>query len=180
MDKKKSQIGLYVLFFALGGAAMAAIIALRGSMDSKPVATLPKAEPKTERTVRKPQSIYSKTTKTEPVSTADVSDGKAEQEKIDSQVYIAGAKAAGKGFYYKNVSFKRSYVMGEIINRSGKDYKMVSLMLSVYGGGGQLLDGVHIIVSNISNGTTKSFTTFLPNATSGDVSRHKIQFENGY
>ena len=106
-----------------------------------------------------------------------------EKSLTDDLSSIADKKSAGNGFYYKNVSFKGStmnQVFGEITNRSGRDYQLANFMLSVYDSNDQLLEGVYINISSISNGVTKSFTTFLINTSISDIAFHKIQFENGF
>ena len=97
---------------------------------------------------------------------------------------IVDKKSASNGFYYKNVSFKSGMIgnqaLGEITNESGKDYQLANFILSVYDSNEQLLEAVYINISNIPNGITKSFTTFLLNTSISEIASHKIQFENGF
>ena len=96
---------------------------------------------------------------------------------------IVDKKSAGNGFYYKNVSFKGGMMgnqaLGEITNGSGRDYQLANFMLSVYDSNDRLFQGVYINISNIPNGVTKSFTTFLLDTSISEIVSYKIQFENG-
>ena len=69
--------------------------------------------------------------------------------------------------------------LGEITNGSGRDYQLANFMLSVYDSNDRLLQGVYINISNIPNGVTKSFTTFLLDTSISEIVSYKIQFENG-
>ena len=91
---------------------------------------------------------------------------------------------AGNGFYCGNVSFRTGTLgaecIGEITNRSGQSYQLANFVLSVYDEDDRLLETTYINISNIGNGVTKSFQTFLMNAPLSRVSAYKIQFENGF
>jgi hypothetical protein len=69
--------------------------------------------------------------------------------------------------------------LGEITNESGKNYQSAIFILSVYNKNEELLDTAYIDISNIPNGVTKSFQTFLLNTSIDQVSFYKIQFEIG-
>ena len=97
---------------------------------------------------------------------------------------IVDKKSAGNGFSYKSVSFKSGMIgnqaLGEITNESGKDYQLANFILSVYDSNEQLLEAVYINISNIPNGVTKSFATFLLNTSTSEIASYKVQFENGF
>ena len=71
---------------------------------------------------------------------------------------------AGEGFFFKGVRFtvwseKLATFMGEMVNRSGKDYKTASFTTSLYDSNGILLQtGPAPMIDNFMNGDTKSFS----------------------
>jgi hypothetical protein len=91
--------------------------------------------------------------------------------------------AAGGGFYYKNVSFKSSYIgtemIGEMSNFSGKDYSSVMFAVSVYDADEKLLATDYAIIANFPNGSTKSFTVLFIDDLPSTI-KYKIQYELGY
>jgi hypothetical protein len=90
---------------------------------------------------------------------------------------------AGNGFYYHNVSLRTGALgaecVGEMTNNSGRGYQLANFVLSLYDGNDRLLETAYILISNIENGVTKSFQTFLMNTPVNHVSAYKIQFESG-
>jgi len=90
---------------------------------------------------------------------------------------------AGSGFYFKNVSVKSGTLgvelLGEMVNKSRNNYKIANFVVSIYDSAGRLIETSYIIISNIPTGTTKSFKTFLTASKIDNISKYKIQFENG-
>ena len=106
-----------------------------------------------------------------------------EKSLTDDLSSIADETSAGNGFYYKNVSFKsdrRYQVLGEVTNKSNKNYQTVQFILSVYDSHEKLLGIANIFVDNIPKGVTKSFKASLRDVQMSKVSSYKIQFEAGY
>ena len=90
---------------------------------------------------------------------------------------------AGNGFFYKNVSMSSQLgtagVIGEMGNRSGRDYQLANFVISVYDENGSLLATGYTNISTFSNGNTKSFQAFFPGVAVNQIKKYKIQFENG-
>lgn len=92
------------------------------------------------------------------------------------------------GFSHHNVKAKSGMmediggfqVIGEMTNKSGNDYKiMASFLISFYDKSDSLLTTGVIMMSNFFNGQTKSFSAIIMGAKIKNISRYKIQFENG-
>jgi len=96
---------------------------------------------------------------------------------------------AGHGFYYGNITNKDvSYnaydtdyltVLGEIKNKSNKNYSTTKFIFTVYDQKGKLLDTQNIYIDNINSGETKTFKIDF-NAYYKYVKTYKVQFESGY
>ena len=86
-------------------------------------------------------------------------------------------------FVYDNVSFKQGVLgtrcLGEITNRSGRDYGMAQFTLSVYSADGALLDTSPIFIQTFATGQTKTFDEGVE-APLDKVGKYKIQFESGF
>lgn len=91
---------------------------------------------------------------------------------------------AGKGFYYSNISLKkhenRTECLGEISNNSGRNYAMAIFRFSVYDDIGKLIGAKQIMIQNIENGMTKSFSEDFYKISSNIIVGYKIQYETGY
>ncbi len=89
------------------------------------------------------------------------------------------------GFFYKNVHFKDSgvgyiKVIGEMTNNSGKDYLLAHFRISVYDEDDNLLESELIIISNFSNGQTKTFEGYIyTDYDLSQMSKYKIEFDSG-
>jgi hypothetical protein len=88
------------------------------------------------------------------------------------------------GFAYKNVSFKPGPgeyvdVIGEMTNKSGRDYTLANFVVSVYNANDNLLATGYIMISNLLSGQTKSFYSPMIEANYNAIKRYKIDFENG-
>lgn len=99
---------------------------------------------------------------------------------------LPGETPAGSGFFWKNMSAKAEpylkntcEVIGEMTNRSGTSYGLVSFTLSAYGQNGELLETATIHISTFAHGNTKSFQTYLLRTDRSRISTVKIQFDNG-
>lgn len=122
------------------------------------------------------EQISSKTdTKEQEKEQKDIKEAAEEPDKkLDSD--------AGHGFFYKNVKFKSSFgmmdVIGEMTNTSKNNYTIANFVISIYSTSGELLDTGNIIISNIGSGQTKSFDGIFTTVPGGQF-KYKIQFENG-
>jgi hypothetical protein len=90
---------------------------------------------------------------------------------------------AGRGFSYSNVSFKEETLgytdcIGEMTNKSGQDYAMVSFTLSAYNRAGTLLATGGVFMNEIAAGQRKTFHAFLK-VTPAEIVNYKIDFEWG-
>jgi hypothetical protein len=92
---------------------------------------------------------------------------------------------AGRGFSYSNVSFKPSTpgspyteCIGEMTNKSGQDYDMVTFTLSAYGRSGTLLARAGLLILEITAGQRKTFDTLLE-VTPAEIGNYKIDFDGG-
>ncbi|MBO8154786.1 FxLYD domain-containing protein [Thermovirga sp.] len=67
------------------------------------------------------------------------------------------------GFELKNIQYRDSMFgtefLGEMINKSGKDYSYTMFTLSIYDSDGNLLDATTIIIPHFPNGSTRTFGT---------------------
>ena len=94
-----------------------------------------------------------------------------------------GALPAGSGFYYRNVSVKRSVgleqVIGEMVNESGKSFVIANFIVSVYDAKSTLLDTGIANIGSFENGSTKSFDASFMGLDLKKADKFKIQFENG-
>lgn len=110
----------------------------------------------------------------------DLLSDKPVQEESKAQDEIP----AGKGFYSKNVLFRESglagtlRVVGEMINRSGKDYEAVIFKISVYDAQGRLLDASDFAINAFARTETRSFEAYV-DADLDAIDKHKIQFDLG-
>ena len=91
--------------------------------------------------------------------------------------------STNQNFDFKNVVLRSEFgalrVIGEVTNKSGKDYTLANFGVSLYDEDGRLLDTGAAIVSNLANGQTKSFEAMFLGIQSSEVDKYKIDFENG-
>ncbi len=92
--------------------------------------------------------------------------------------------AAGNGFYFRNVSFKRptfgmTPIIGEMANHSGRDVQFATFTLSVYSPDGRLVATSPVIMQSFQSGSVKSFDTMVDTALKGDFT-YKLAFENAF
>jgi DNA-directed RNA polymerase subunit RPC12/RpoP len=86
-------------------------------------------------------------------------------------------------FLYDNVSFKQGMLgarcLGEITNRSGRDYRTAQFTLSVYSPDGTLAGAFPIFITTFASGQTKSFDENIE-VPLENVGKYKIQFDAGF
>jgi len=93
-------------------------------------------------------------------------------------------RSCGGGFYRTNISFK-SYewtdmteIIGEIINRSGKDYSMIIFIISTYDKNDKLLSSQQFLMNDLENGQKKSFSELI-DVKENEISKYSIKFDTG-
>jgi len=94
----------------------------------------------------------------------------------------AGEEIRSGGFSFRNITYRAgalggSEFIGEVTNKSGKSYTFVSFTLSVYDLNGKLIDTTPVLVTNIQNGQTKSFSADFLRDLPSHI-KYKIDFEN--
>jgi len=117
-------------------------------------------------------------TYTVTITGAQAKDSQKESAQGDDRGLSADA-----GFYYKNVSFKKTPIgtemIGEMSNFSGKDYSSVIFDVSIYDVDGKLIAISSAAILNFPHGSTKSFTVYFMENLPSNV-QYKIQYELGY
>lgn len=90
----------------------------------------------------------------------------------------------GDGFDYTALNFQRDdflpKLVGEVTNKSGKDYTSAIFKVTLYDVNKQLLGTVDVIVPNLKKGQTKTFDGFLQSIDSAKIKSYKIQFQTGF
>ena len=91
---------------------------------------------------------------------------------------------AGAGFSHHNVSITGSAalpkIIGEMLNRSGRTWKIASFEISIYGGAGGLVEVAEVHIENFSDGDERSFWTTLFSVKPSQAAKFKINFMGGF
>ncbi|MDP8254377.1 MAG: hypothetical protein P9M14_01375 [Candidatus Alcyoniella australis] len=88
-------------------------------------------------------------------------------------------------FEIANVSFRPGYkgnsikIIGEITNKSGRDYRRAWYNMSIYGKENILVDSIKIVIYNFNNGKTKSFSE-ESHEKYQEIIDYKIDFDFGF
>lgn len=92
------------------------------------------------------------------------------------------AVSSSRGFDCRSVKVTSGVVgrqiIGELTNRSGKNYEGAAFKVSLYDDRGELLEVAPFVLIEFRDGETKSFDA--PVSQGGEIKAFKIQFEAGY
>ncbi|MDP8238528.1 MAG: FxLYD domain-containing protein [Candidatus Hatepunaea meridiana] len=105
--------------------------------------------------------------------------------KIEPEIE-SGLQPAGSNFYYKNINIVDSFtdaedsgvnIMGEIENKSGYQYTVVTFSISVYNLDGKVIALEQFYINNIYQEQTKAFKVQLNEVESEQINRIEILVE---
>jgi len=102
--------------------------------------------------------------------------------KIEPEIE-SGLQHAGSNFYYKNINIVDSYaeeedsgvnIMGEVVNKSGYLYTVVTFSISVYNFDGKVIALEQFYINNIYQEQAKAFKVHLNEVGSEQIERTEI------
>lgn len=101
----------------------------------------------------------------------------------EAEALKPGEMNCGDGFYLNNVSFPRGplglKIVGEITNRSDKEYKRATFEVSFYSADDKLLAVGDIWIWNIRRGATIAFSEYVRSVSSPQFTMYKVRFSYG-
>ncbi len=68
-------------------------------------------------------------------------------------------------------------IMGEIVNKTGREYVIVTFSVSIYDSSGNIIAIESIYIYNITQNQIKTFKTHIYDITSNQIIRCKIQLD---
>lgn len=70
-------------------------------------------------------------------------------------------------------------LIGEMVNRSGRNYQMAMFQIGLYDAKGRLIGTAQAMLQNFPNNSEKTFEAMLSNVNPSAVARCKIRFSTG-
>ncbi len=130
--------------------------------------------------VRKAEEIVEKEPEAEIREKVVASEAPTEEAKapIEEALKVKGFVDIGRGFFIKNVGFKpfgsSSYMNGEIMNKSDRDYSIADFKIEVYNEEGILLEGHGFSIRGFKKDSTVKFEEIITGVDPENIAKYAI------